>query len=877
MIPKRVTVENFLSFGPKTEIHFSDDEPLWVLGGQNGIGKSAVFDAMTYCLFAQHRGGVDNADALIHHGRDRFSVSFEFEFDGADYCIRRNRSPSGPTQSVERRIEGRWKRIEGVDGVASVKQWVIDTLGLNFASFQASVLLRQGEAEAILTATGRERMTILKSVLGLERFETLSADIGERTKAKKAELKSFKEKRNALTEATAPELAGAEIALQRAGEAKADSIAARDAASTGMSRAKLWEEVEPKRFELERKLSEAVARSADAERIRRQFAEYGVLKDVLPILRQLVPLQAELVDAEPALVRLRAACEAADAERQRLDSESGDAEARRIAVASESTELARRAKESRQEIARQTKFLTAADEVGRLGAELDALPTGLAEETAEARVAEEIAKETHARSLEASTRQSTLLRQASELQAKFADLSVGVDCSACGQKVTAEHAAKERGAAEENATRLRGISERCDSALAEVARTTKEASAHRVDLEGKLRSRDALAAQLESKRNDLESFGGTSDISRLQAQIAELTKAAEAAEGGEVAAKAELGQLDLVLARLAAELHAAEQLNKGEAVRFTALEKSAEAGRIRCATLLEQLRVERHGTTSAKLTELEASFAELEAGKIAEEFAKFQQDETRQDEWRTQLGGLALQIDAIPQSARRTLREAEESHDGAAKLAIDADATWQTARDALADLQRRAKAFTDLCAEILAAERAALVHAKLNDLIGNTGLLRELVRIAEEEIVRFADDSLQKLSDGDLSLELSREPKKEGEALVLLVRSADSAEPTEVNFLSGSQKFRVALAIALGIGQFASGQTRPLESVIIDEGFGSLDKNGLRAAAEELSRLKRHLKRIILVSHQEEFTDHFPVVIRLEKTDDGVKATTIRR
>ena len=65
--------------------------------------------------------------------------------------------------------------------------------------------------------------------------------------------------------------------------------------------------------------------------------------------------------------------------------------------------------------------------------------------------------------------------------------------------------------------------------------------------------------------------------------------------------------------------------------------------------------------------------------------------------------------------------------------------------------------------------------------------------------------------------------------------------------------------------------------VIIDEGFGTLNKNGLRAAAEDLSRLKRHLKRIILVSHQEEFTDHFPAVIRLENGADGVIATTVRR
>ena len=95
--------------------------------------------------------------------------------------------------------------------------------------------------------------------------------------------------------------------------------------------------------------------------------------------------------------------------------------------------------------------------------------------------------------------------------------------------------------------------------------------------------------------------------------------------------------------------------------------------------------------------------------------------------------------------------------------------------------------------------------------------------------------------------------------------------------LSGSQKFRVAVSIALAIGRFATGQARPLECVIIDEGFGSLDKDGLRAAAEELNRLKDHLRRIILVSHQEEFTDCFPVVIKLSKGESGTTAQAIRQ
>src|SRR5580698_5301081 len=100
MIPKRVTLENFLIFGTKTEIAFTDDEPLWVLSGPNGVGKSAVFDAITFCLFGAHRGGAKEIDPLIRHGANGFSVSFEFEFNEMNFKITRNRAGNRTTQSV---------------------------------------------------------------------------------------------------------------------------------------------------------------------------------------------------------------------------------------------------------------------------------------------------------------------------------------------------------------------------------------------------------------------------------------------------------------------------------------------------------------------------------------------------------------------------------------------------------------------------------------------------------------------------------------------------------------------------------------------------------------------------------------------------------
>src|SRR5262245_45043496 len=139
MIPKRVVLENFLSHGdPPTEFVFADDEPLWVVCGPNGVGKSAVFDAITYALFGCHRGGKGQGmDELIRHGANGFRVVFDFEFDRADYRIVRTYNRRGrTTQRVERRTgPDRWEAVAGVNTVAEVKAWAEGLLGVGFDAF----------------------------------------------------------------------------------------------------------------------------------------------------------------------------------------------------------------------------------------------------------------------------------------------------------------------------------------------------------------------------------------------------------------------------------------------------------------------------------------------------------------------------------------------------------------------------------------------------------------------------------------------------------------------------------------------------------------------------------------------------------------------
>src|SRR5205807_8838643 len=102
-------------------------------------------------------------------------------------------------------------------------------------------------------------------------------------------------------------------------------------------------------------------------------------------------------------------------------------------------------------------------------------------------------------------------------------------------------------------------------------------------------------------------------------------------------------------------------------------------------------------------------------------------------------------------------------------------------------------------------------------------------------------------------------------------------EPIGVAFLSGSQRFRVAVSLALGIGRYASRQHRPIKSVIIDEGFGCLDRQGRQVMIQELQNLRSELDCILLVSHQEEFTDAFADGYRFQIDNGTTVATRFQR
>lgn len=445
MIPKKVTLENFLSFGAKAEIEFDDDEPLWVLGGPNGVGKSAIFDAITYCLFGSHRGGAKEIDPLIRHGADGFSVGYEFEFGGIDYRIVRNRSGKRTTQSVERKSGGKWERVPNINNVADVKDWVERTVGLGSDAFQASVLLRQGKADKIVEARPAERLEILKKIIGAERYEELWGRVNDAKKLKAAELDRWKQKRALLVEVTPEQLADAELAVREAEVAKDTAESEVSNALQRLDGAKVWAEWEPKRTALVEKLKAAKEREADAGAIRKQYARLQELNAVLPTLRQWLPLRASVEKTKPMLEELESKSIEAVAKSESLAAQLKRATEDVKTHGDSATTHEREAKALRLEIGRQSKFLTSAEEVAKLGDELRGYPESLDGELT-------LAGERHSNATTAQRNVDNeksgiagLLDAAYKHKRKIEKLETGVPCSACGQEVTAEHAARAGG------------------------------------------------------------------------------------------------------------------------------------------------------------------------------------------------------------------------------------------------------------------------------------------------------------------------------------------------------------------------------------------------------------------------------------------------
>jgi DNA repair exonuclease SbcCD ATPase subunit len=331
-----------------------------------------------------------------------------------------------------------------------------------------------------------------------------------------------------------------------------------------------------------------------------------------------------------------------------------------------------------------------------------------------------------------------------------------------------------------------------------------------------------------------------------------------------------------------------EQLQRQRADREAKIngeKATAEACQKSVAAALKALSADWRGVAEraglAEVHTLSAEREELEARRTEARFKELESARHGVESLRQQIAALEAEGEAVPAEARRALSEVQGLLREARRRQKDCDAAFLEARQErrkLADLQARRE---QLLAEVLEVDREFKVLAQLAELLGRDRLQLYLVRQAERQIVDHANAVLDRLSGGQLYLRLRGGEEGEAGAEHALELEAynrtTGGQPINVAFLSGSQRFRVAVSLALGIGQYASRQHRPIESVIIDEGFGCLDRNGRQVMIQELQNLRGQLHCILLVSHQEEFADAFNDGYHFELNEGSTKVRRVQR
>jgi exonuclease SbcC len=387
VIPRKLVLRNFMCYRDDLPVLDFDGISIACLSGENGSGKSALLDAMTWALWGEAR--LKSDDELIALGAQEMEVDFTFALDGQDYRIIRKRAKGKRVgQSwldFQVRHNGGWKVLNPGMGMRETQQAITSTLRMDYDVFANSAYLRQGHADEFTKKEPGRRKQVLADILGLDVYERLETSSKERARGLDGQLKGLEGQigelqRQAEKQATYAQLvAEQEIQVEAIVAAVARAEAEHAAAN---QRVQSLEGMKPQRGALDAQLRKLRQESDELAR------EAATLRAALDEGQHILARRVEILAGVEGL-------RAAEAERERLEGLRGAYDAlqeRRRAHAEALRDAERQIRADlkiaegelrglREHAARRPKIEA---EIARLTAQLDGLAP-IAKELADAR------------------------------------------------------------------------------------------------------------------------------------------------------------------------------------------------------------------------------------------------------------------------------------------------------------------------------------------------------------------------------------------------------------------------------------------------------------------------------------------------------------
>jgi len=164
------------------------------LCGNNGNGKTALLDAITWAVWGRARAKSD--DELIHIGMTEMEVEFEFAVGSQRYRIIRKRSKSRakgaghPTLDLQIATNGSFNSIAG-NSIGETERKIVEVLRMDYDTFINSSYLVQGRADEFTRAQPAKRKEVLSNILGLSRYDELERRAKEHARLKDGQRESL--------------------------------------------------------------------------------------------------------------------------------------------------------------------------------------------------------------------------------------------------------------------------------------------------------------------------------------------------------------------------------------------------------------------------------------------------------------------------------------------------------------------------------------------------------------------------------------------------------------------------------------------------------------------------------------------------------------
>lgn len=893
MIPLKLHVKNFLSYSAPQDIDF---EPygLICLSGKNGHGKSSLLDALTWALWGQARkvSVAPKADeGLMHLGQTHMMVILDFMCHNTRYRVKREftlAAKKGHTNLEFGILEpetGAFKPLTDKT-IRGTQETINRTIGLEYEGFINSACMRQGQSHEFSKKSPKERKDILASLLGLDHFEqvrrlaldkvreaqgaqehaqALVRTLEEELKEKKSfteQLQSVSGHLQVLQEKEKLVVAESAAHDLLIGEAKRQSMEA--------------EKVRFKQSHLAQRLEQELATIRTHVRTWREILKKQRARPTLLTLEQerthlqnelttLRLLGAKKVQLKEEILIKQEALRIHMHEKSTLHRQELETLDRGLQSESHSLDTARLKKEELTQ--RISQHLS---ELDRVQSKYQLLKNSLQPLQAELIVTREKILERrksyyHRFITQAQSLKSTL----ADIQQKkqLVDSAEQAQCPLCEQLTDKEHLSHKFKREEQLRTHQLGrLSRVCTTLKSQLTvehanlELLKKSDAEQQILRPQLMELDQQIAKeqstvdllkKESRAVDIVIATHTTQLNTLKIVRAQRVEEFELSSTQDTTAQT----LEADLTRLQREV--AHIGYDAEKERTLALNLEAVTQEVSQQTvLLREFVLQDERKRSIHERCIEARYLKKELQELAQSLPALQDE-----------GHLVIRETILKESLKTIGQEKEQL--------IHQQGALEAQLYALEQKELSLRSYTALVQE---NSRSADEYLSIATAFSKDGIQALLIEEALPEIEEEANLLLARLTENraHISIDSLRDTKsgKTKETLDIKISDAVGVRPYEM--FSGGEAFRIDFALRIALAKLLARRAgTALQTLIIDEGFGSQDEEGLAYIMQALHMIRDDFEKVIIVSHLPTLKEQFPVHFEVYKTPQGSTVTVV--